>query len=255
LSFEVKASDPVDGDSVELFASNVPPGAVFGAATNVASVTNTFTWSDPEPVGVYTTLFYAADKDGIDSEPVKITVAGTRTGSDLWINEFHYNNAGADTNEGVEVAGPAGWDLSAYTLCFYNGNDGSEYGSTSLWGVVDSEINDRGVRWFAHEGIQNGAPDGIALVSSDGDGTSVVQFLSYGGTFIASDGPASGLMSTECGVLESDSAPADMSLQLQGSGYGYPDFTWAGPTNHSRGSINTGQTIRKRYDHTVIVIE
>ncbi|MGI9240203.1 MAG: endonuclease, partial [Verrucomicrobiales bacterium] len=37
----------------------------------------------------------------------------------VFINELHYDNSGADTNEGLEIAGPAGTDLSAYRLVFY----------------------------------------------------------------------------------------------------------------------------------------
>ena len=33
-----------------------------------------------------------------------------------------YDNDGADVNEGVEVAGPAGTDLTGWKVIFYNGN-------------------------------------------------------------------------------------------------------------------------------------
>ena len=49
------------------------------------------------------------------SETVEISVAGFPGGlGKIWINEIHYddNGAGGDTNEGFEVAGPAGTDLS-----------------------------------------------------------------------------------------------------------------------------------------------
>ena len=38
------------------------------------------------------------------------------------IAEIHYDNAGADVGEQVEVSGPAGTDLSAYKIYLYNGN-------------------------------------------------------------------------------------------------------------------------------------
>ena len=38
------------------------------------------------------------------------------TQSAVWINEIHYENSGADANEGVEVAGPAGVSLHGMTI-------------------------------------------------------------------------------------------------------------------------------------------
>ncbi len=74
LTFAVTAYDAVDGDQVRLGALDLPFGAVFNTVTNAGGVTNTFTWTSPDPLGVYTTRFYAADKDGTNSEPVVITV-------------------------------------------------------------------------------------------------------------------------------------------------------------------------------------
>ncbi len=34
----------------------------------------------------------------------------------VFINEIHYDNSGTDTNEGVEIAGPAGTDLALTLL-------------------------------------------------------------------------------------------------------------------------------------------
>lgn len=67
---------------------------------------------------------------------------------------------------------------------------------------------------YATNGIQNGSPDGIALVN----GTTVVQFLSYEGTFAAVDGPASDMTSVDIGVSEPGSTPIGFSLQLRGTG-------------------------------------
>ncbi len=39
----------------------------------------------------------------------------------VFINEIHYDNTGTDTGEFVEIAGPAGTDLSGWRLVFYNG--------------------------------------------------------------------------------------------------------------------------------------
>ena len=34
----------------------------------------------------------------------------------VFINEIHYDNIGADANEGIEVAGPSGTDLTGWSL-------------------------------------------------------------------------------------------------------------------------------------------
>ena len=39
-----------------------------------------------------------------------------------WINEIHYDNVGTDAGEAIEVAGPAGTDLTGWTLVLYNGD-------------------------------------------------------------------------------------------------------------------------------------
>src|SRR6185436_16494654 len=53
----------------------------------------------------------------------------------VWINEFHYDNSGADADEFIEIAGPAGLDLSGYSLILYNGNGGVAYNTRALTGV------------------------------------------------------------------------------------------------------------------------
>ena len=88
-------------------------------------------------------------------------------------------------------------------------------------------------------GLQNGAPDGIALV----DGTTLVQFLSYEGAFAATNGPASGRTSTDVLVGETGFELSGQSLQLTGSGSTYGDFTWARPARSTRDGVNNNQTL------------
>ena len=54
---------------------------------------------------------------------------------------------------------------------------------------------------------------------------------------------ADGMISTDIGVSEGSSTPEGYSLQLQGTGATYADFTWAGPIENTEGLVNTGQTI------------
>lgn len=157
----------------------------------------------------------------------------------IWINELHYDNTGGDTGEFVEIAGTAGTDLSGHSLILYNGNGGATYGTLALAGTIDDEGAGFGALSFPKSGIQNGAPDGLALY----DGTSILQFLSYEGSFTATDGAASGLTSTDLGVAESSSTAVGQSLQLVGTGTDSGDFTWSGPAAASPGSLNDGQAI------------
>lgn len=157
----------------------------------------------------------------------------------LWINEIHYDNAGADRNEGVEVAGTAGLDLAGYTLVAYNGSDGAPYATVALSGTVDDEAAGIGAVWFDLTGLQNGSPDGLALVDPAG---AVVQFLSYEGTLTATSGPAAGLTSEDIGVAETSGTAKNDALQLAGTGTAYRDFAWAAPDRHTRGSVNRSQT-------------
>jgi hypothetical protein len=245
LQFAVTATEQ-DGDPVTLTASNLPSGAIF-SATNM---NGTFLWTTPTPDGVYTTTFYAADKDGVDVETITITVNATVDGI-AWINEIHYDNNSGDVNEGVEIAGTAGLDLSAYRLVLYNGFNGLQYDSDNLSGFIDDEQCGYGAVWFGYpaNGLQNGntaqtEPDGIALVRVQAGVTTVVQFLSYEGVFTAVGGPADGMLSTDIGVNQTGTVAIGFTLQLQGTGNTYSNFAWAWPTNAaSTGTINAAQSL------------
>lgn len=159
-------------------------------------------------------------------------------GGVIWINEINYNPEGADSNEFIEVAGPAGINLADYQLLLYNGNGGLVYGSNNLTGVIDDEGCGYGAVsfYYAANGIQNGDPDGIALVSNN---TTVLEFLSYGGSFVAADGPALGATSLDVGLVQTNS---NDTLQLGGSGSAAGDFAWEVNTASSS-NLNINQTI------------
>ncbi len=166
---------------------------------------------------------------------------GVLAAEPIFVNELHYDNDSTDTGEAIEVAGPAGADLFGWSIVLYNGNNGAVYGTTSLSGAIPDSCSGYGVVVvnYPTNGIQNGSPDGIALVDA---GNNVVQFLSYEGTFTAIGGPADGLSSTDIGVAEASSTPVGDSLQLNGTGTVYEDFTWAAASASSFGACNAGQT-------------
>ncbi|WP_445371331.1 ExeM/NucH family extracellular endonuclease [Methylomonas sp. HW2-6] len=158
----------------------------------------------------------------------------------VFINEIHYDNTGTDTGEAIEIAGPAGTNLSGWSLVLYNGNGGASYNTKALSGVIaDQTGTGFGTLSFSYptDGIQNGSPDGIALVN----GSTVVQFLTYEGSFTAVGGPAAGKVGVDIGVSES-SVAVGQSLQLKGAGSSYEDFAWTTAAANSFGNPNAGQT-------------
>lgn len=155
----------------------------------------------------------------------------------LFINEFHYDNAGSDVGEGVELAAVEGTDLGGFELVFYNGGNGQAYRNVTLSGIVKEQSNGIGTVFFDVAGIQNGGPDAIALVDPS---NTVIQFLSYEGSFTATDGAAKGLTSTDIGLFQDGSGVAGESLQLAGTGLVYADFSWTLATS-SPGSVNAAQ--------------
>jgi uncharacterized protein len=162
-------------------------------------------------------------------------------GGQVFVNEIHYDNVGTDEGEAIEVAGPAFTDLSGWSVVLYNGANGATYSTRSLGGTLTDQQGGFGttVLTYPVNGIQNGDPDGVALVDDTGE---VVQFLSYEGAFAATNGPAAGMTSTDIGVRQTSSTPVGHSLQLTGSGTTYGDFTWAAPAESSFGEVNGGQT-------------
>ncbi|WP_299336619.1 HYR domain-containing protein [uncultured Psychroserpens sp.] len=165
-----------------------------------------------------------------------VSSGGGATSNEVWINEFHYDNSSTDVNEFVEVV--ANFDASAYQIVFYNGSNGTSYGTGSLTLLS----TDSGYNFYRVDqpgsGIQNGAPDGFALV----DGSTVIEFLSYEGSFTATNGVASGITSTDVGVVQTSSTPVGSSIHKVGSGVSGSDFSWETTANNTAGAINNGQS-------------
>ncbi|PSL08266.1 hypothetical protein CLV30_101237 [Haloactinopolyspora alba] len=147
---------------------------------------------------------------------------------DPFISEIHYDNSGTDTGEAIEIQAEPGTRLNGWRLVLLNGSNSSTYGEVKLRGSVpESGVM---VEEFETNGLQNGAPDGVALLNRRQD---VVEFLSYEGTFTASLGrPLQDVESTDIGVSEGSSASAGQSLQKV-------DGTWIGPVDASFGEVNT----------------
>lgn len=158
--------------------------------------------------------------------------------ADVWINEFHYDNTGGDTGEFVEVAGPAGTDLTGWKIYGYR-DVGTSYQTRALGGTIPDQENGMGTVAISFAGMQNGPADGLALV--DGAGA-LIELISYEGTLVGTDGPALGKTSVDVGVEEGESTPLGHSLQLAGTGYRAEHFTWQNPLSNTQDAVNTNQT-------------
>ncbi len=160
---------------------------------------------------------------------------------DLWINEFHYDNGGGDVGEFVEVvvADSVATAPANLSIVLYNGSNGTDYATHTLDTFTATSVPGFTIYDKAISGIQNGGPDGLALI----DSAAVVQFLSYEGSFTATSGPASGQTSVDIGVAEDGGTAIGESLQLTGPGSSYADFTWQAPAAETPGAVNNGQTL------------
>ncbi|MEC8032565.1 MAG: T9SS type A sorting domain-containing protein, partial [Bacteroidota bacterium] len=159
----------------------------------------------------------------------------------LWINEIHYDNVGTDQDEFIEIAGTANADLTGYTLVLYNGSNGSVYDTQVLNGSLSDDGNGFGffVVNYPSNGIQNG-PDGVALIDPNGV---PIDYFSYEGSFLATDGPLLGLNLFEIDGEESGSTPIGFSLQLNGTGSQGIDFTSDTIGSSTPGSANIDQVL------------
>ena len=188
-----------------------------------------------------TTYHYAVVAVDSAGNPSPTSLVVRSVGRGVFINELHYDNTGTDVNELVEVAGPAGTDLSTYSIVLYDGSSSLSYGTINLTGVIPNQQGGYGTMHFPRSGIQNGPNDGLALVQYG----EVIQFLSYEGTVTGGDGPALNMPSTDIGRSQPGTEAAGLSLQLQGSGYRYEDFTWSSASvTETPGLVNVGQTFQ-----------
>lgn len=172
---------------------------------------------------------------GLEVKTSYLGAIGTPSASVARINEFHYDNTGADVNEFIEIrlAGNLGSqpaDLSQYTIVLYNGSGGTNYYPETLDNLARTCDASNCYYLYEPNDIQNGSPDGIALSGPSG----LIEFLSYEGTFTANDGIASGVLSSDVGVSEGGSANVNGSLERSAAG------AWSvSATSNTKGSENS----------------
>ena len=246
IDYAVTGSGASLADGADFVGAALPSGTVnFGpgqpsalllidvAGDNVNEADDRFTVTLSNPSG--SGLITADDADGVIRND-------DNTVPNVWLNEFHYDNTGGDTGEFVEVAGTAFANLSNFRIELYDGATGGNYNSFPLTGFLDSEGPQFDFQYGAASfsipgatGIQNGNPDGIALVHNN---TEVVDFISYGGSFTATAGPAAGMTSVDIGVTENESTPTGFSLQRDNSSMPAYENPWLAPAVDSPGDLN-----------------
>ena len=212
------ANQPITGVTFTWSSSATSVATVSGTgvATGVAAGDATITATAPNAVAGSASLHVDA--------PTTPGLPAVR------FSELHYDNFGTDAGEAIEVEGPAGTSLTGWSIVLYNGNGGLQYNTQPLSGTIAESCSGRGVVFvtYPQDGIQNGSPDGMALVNATGE---VVEFLSYEGTFAATDGPAAGKTATDIGASES-SSPIGQSLQRTAAG------AWLAPATSTFGACN-----------------
>jgi uncharacterized protein YjdB len=137
--------------------------------------------------------------------------------STVRFSEIHYDNAGTDAGEAIEISGPAGLDVTGWQVLLYNGSNGAVYDTKTLSGAFPATCDTRGVLVINYpaNGIQNGSPDAMALVDAAG---AVIEYLSYEGPMAAVGGPANGLTSVDIGAFENGTGPLGESLARNSDG-------------------------------------
>ena len=233
----------VDGQTVPLpglvFTANttLPSGPVAGGATTSLSTTATGLSIPPGASFQLRIKFNPGANGGVMPD-------------DIFLNEFHYDNASTDAGEFIEIAVGPGFTgfLSDISVLLYNGENatnGVVYNTLNLASAFTLSGTFNGYSLYVAElpvnGLQNGDRDGLAIVNMSS--SEVLQLLSYEGTFTAGSGAAAGMTSTSIGVSQNAEPVGTGSLGLTGTGGVASDFTWSkfsGP--YTMGAPNEGQT-------------
>ena len=154
----------------------------------------------------------------------------------LMINEVDYDQVGTDANGFVEIhnAGSTAADLAGIDLVAVNGGDGAEYDRVALTGSLAA-----GGHVAVAIELQNGAPDGIALLK----GATLLDALSYEGAITAATigGQTYNLVEgTALAATVVDSNTVDGSLIRNPDGKDTNDAAsdWGFTTTVTRGAAN-----------------
>jgi Calx-beta domain/Lamin Tail Domain len=195
----------------------------------------------------------------VDTATRVSTWRSSSSASGLVLNEVDYDNVGGDTGEFVEVwnGNATATSLDGLAIALVNGRDGSEYRRVALTGTLPAGgylvVADPGVlvasgarvvRFsLSHDAIQNGAPDGVALI--DTVGQKVLDALSYEGAITNAQltgfpAPVSLVEGTAATAEDSNTTQGDLARIPNGSDTGNADHDWALVTAPTPGAANHG---------------
>jgi Lamin Tail Domain len=154
----------------------------------------------------------------------------------LVINEVDYDQVGTDANGFVEIknVGGAAADLANVDLVAVNGGDNAEYDRVQLTGTLAA-----GAHLDLAIELQNGAPDGLALL----EGTTLLDALSYEGAITAATigGQTYNLVegtAVAAAVEDSNTAGGSLIRNPDGKDSGDAASDWAFTTTVTRGAAN-----------------
>jgi hypothetical protein len=157
---------------------------------------------------------------------------------DLVLNEVDYDQVGTDGNGYVELkntgTGPA--TLDGIALVLVNGGDGQEYDRVALSGTLAA-----GAYLVVPAEMQNGAPDGLALI--DTATKALLDALSYEGEITAAtiDGQTYDLVegtALPASVADSNSVDGSLSRLPDGSDANDAATDWAFTATKTPGAAN-----------------
>jgi hypothetical protein len=154
----------------------------------------------------------------------------------LVINEVDYDQVGTDSNGFVEIknVGSGAADLTNVDLVAVNGGDSSEYARERLTGTLGA-----GGHLAVAIELQNGAPDGLALL----EGSTLLDALSYEGAITAASIGGQTYSLVEGTVLpaaveDSNTVAGSLIRHPDGKDTGDAAADWAFTTTVTRGAPN-----------------
>lgn len=168
-----------------------------------------------------------------------------------WINEIHYKG---ETQECIEIVieNSHNYNLSDFKIDLYY-----EHGSTSLYASTDLSTFTNGGTYNSNmtiffkfiRGIDDGLKNNGSVHHNFGAGialgykNSLIQFITYNGTFIPHTGIAANTAPTDTLSMNTEAetdASGSTSLQLIGDGNQYSDFVWQSNIATTWGAPNNG---------------
>ena len=204
-------------------AGTLPASVTIGATQTTA----TFTYTDAASLGTATVTASLAGTASTSSATVTVNTGANH----VVINEVDYDQIGTDNAEFVELYNPSAvaQSLAGKQLLLINGNNGLVYDTINLTGTLASHaylvvaganvsvgagVTKLDPGWTTDR-VQNGAPDGVALI--DNTAHTLIDALSYEGGMTMIDlpgftAPVSLVEGTMLAATVADSNTADGSL-------------------------------------------